>query len=447
MTELLDTFQIAYHRLTRAVTLEGAMKQLMSPSVVSRALQKVHRTGDLLEYIAEDEALDRHILLEEVAERLGLGWIKDLRLPTVELIRETGYEAQFLRSILALPQYSNTAPSGWAIVVADPETVSVREYEARGIEVVIALARDIEQVWAVHERLTVRNGGKEISTGQILAIMEQLARDAASCGAREVFVGHPESSRYEFLAGDKRYSGQIHPGVYNGLLMRFTDGTRFEHQCDSADLKKLSFALTKNFKNPVVYLSWESRGERVEAQESQCGPVTGDECTDEQEAGENDISRIERDDCDLEELGRIEPKVMLIDDDTRFVKIVREILERKGYLVSSHFDGESALRFLENDESPPDVVICDVHMPKVDGALFLKRMRGSGAQVPVLMVTSDEDDLLQVELVELGASAFVHKREDVRVLLAWVNNLAMKAKSRKPMEDVEGCCLVEEDRQ
>ena len=69
-------------------------------------------------------------------------------------------------------------------------------------------------------------------------------------------------------------------------------------------------------------------------------------------------------------------------------------------------------------------------MPQLDGALFLKRLRQFDAEQPVIILTSDSDQLLEAELAMLGANAFVRKDDDLRVLLAWCHSLWQRAEKR-----------------
>ena len=120
-------------------------------------------------------------------------------------------------------------------------------------------------------------------------------------------------------------------------------------------------------------------------------------------------------------------RVFLVDDDSRFCAILGQILEQRGYEVTSCHDGDKALSLIRSGAGDPDLIICDIHMPRTDGVVFLKQLRQMGKYIPLLMVTSDEDVALEAELVELGADAYVRKQEDLKVLLAWCRNLSRKA--------------------
>jgi CheY-like chemotaxis protein len=430
---MFDLLQIACHRFRKARTLESALKQLVAAKLVNEAKTKEMRPCDLLVHLAQVGKFDLSLLLEEVAGRLGLPSTRELWLPSAALIAETGHNADFLQTVPALPQPSVTAPAGWALVVANPELISISEYEAIGVDVLLGLAQDIEAIWQKRRQLLNDNVGSEVTEERVFAVIEQLAVDAAQFGAREVFIGHPDSSRYEFLAGEKRYAGSISSELYRTVLDLFVNEHNLRHPVVSPRITDLNLALTKNFSHPVVYLSWN----RVEDQDGNSEQQQDrHESTKEDEAGCCSGQA-----CVHEVVGQVNggegsnpipggaQRVLLVDDDPRFCSILKHILERKGYEVSQCGDGENALLLLNNGNAKPNVIICDIHMPRADGAMFLRQLRYMGSKLPVLMVTSDEDRLLEMELVELGADAYVRKQEDIGVLLAWCKNLSSRKKN------------------
>ena len=79
-------------------------------------------------------------------------------------------------------------------------------------------------------------------------------------------------------------------------------------------------------------------------------------------------------------------KLLIIDDEKDLVETIKSSLVPRGYDVVSAFDGEEGLRKAE--ESEPDLIICDVKMPKLDGWEVLKRIRQNHSRwVPVIMLT------------------------------------------------------------
>jgi len=95
-------------------------------------------------------------------------------------------------------------------------------------------------------------------------------------------------------------------------------------------------------------------------------------------------------------------KILVVDDESRMRKLVRDFLERANYQVIEAGDGEEALeRFYDNKDV--DLIILDVMMPKMDGWQVCREIRES-SKVPIIMLTAkaDERDELQgFDLVHL----------------------------------------------
>ena len=103
----------------------------------------------------------------------------------------------------------------------------------------------------------------------------------------------------------------------------------------------------------------------------------------------------------LRSAGRAGKKVLLVDDDRRDLKLFQTVLQDNGYSTMARSSAAAALRAAA--EKPPDVVVLDLIMPKVDGFEFLRRLRSSpsGAAIPVIVVTAK--DLAKAERELLGA--------------------------------------------
>jgi len=101
--------------------------------------------------------------------------------------------------------------------------------------------------------------------------------------------------------------------------------------------------------------------------------------------------------------------ILLVEDDDLVVALIEDRLSRDGYVVRRHADGESALA--DALASPPDLVILDVMMPRMNGFEVLERLRSSSAtaKLPVIMLTGRAREEDVVHGFDLGATDYIVK--------------------------------------
>jgi len=117
----------------------------------------------------------------------------------------------------------------------------------------------------------------------------------------------------------------------------------------------------------------------------------------------------------------------LVDDDENIVASLKIFFEAEGYDVRTYHDGLAALTGLT--DSPPDIAILDVKMPKMDGMELLKRLRQS-SDLPVIFLTSKDEEIDEVIGFNIGADDFVRKPCSNRLLSERVK--AVLRRSRSP---------------
>lgn len=118
-------------------------------------------------------------------------------------------------------------------------------------------------------------------------------------------------------------------------------------------------------------------------------------------------------------------KITLVDDDENIVASVSMALESHGHEVKSYFDGASGLAALEADL--PDLAILDVKMPRMDGMEVLRRLRQS-TSVPVIMLTSKDEEIDEILGFNLGADDYIHKPFSQRLLIERVKAVLRRAR-------------------
>jgi len=116
--------------------------------------------------------------------------------------------------------------------------------------------------------------------------------------------------------------------------------------------------------------------------------------------------------------------ILVVDDEARIVKLVRDYLERAGFAVLSARDGETAVLLARREQ--PDLIILDLMLPGVDGLDVCRRLRQESA-VPIIMLTARVEEADRIVGLELGADDYVTKPFSPRELVARVRAALRRA--------------------
>lgn len=122
-------------------------------------------------------------------------------------------------------------------------------------------------------------------------------------------------------------------------------------------------------------------------------------------------------------------RVLVLDDDPSLLDVLSMALEDAGYDVVTAADGVAGLTRIR--EQAPDLVISDVNMPGVDGFSLCRKLRDEGNRVPIILLTSRDNEIDEALGLELGADDFVSKPFSMRVLLARTAALLRREALRK----------------
>jgi two-component system, OmpR family, response regulator ChvI len=109
------------------------------------------------------------------------------------------------------------------------------------------------------------------------------------------------------------------------------------------------------------------------------------------------------------------PVIALVDDDRNILTTVSIALQAEGFDMRQFTDGETALAALLEDR--PDLAIFDIKMPRMDGMELLRRFRAR-SDVPVIFLTSKDDEADEEAGLELGADDYIAKPFSLRLLIA-----------------------------
>jgi two-component system response regulator ChvI len=122
--------------------------------------------------------------------------------------------------------------------------------------------------------------------------------------------------------------------------------------------------------------------------------------------------------------------IALVDDDRNILTSVSIALQAEGYATRVYSDGETALKALV--ENPPDLAVFDIKMPRMDGMELLRKLR-EHSSLPVIFLTSKDDESDEAAGFEMGADDYIAKPFSQRLLLARIR--AILRRRNLPAED------------
>ena len=120
-------------------------------------------------------------------------------------------------------------------------------------------------------------------------------------------------------------------------------------------------------------------------------------------------------------------KILIVDDESRMRKLIRDFLEREGYQILEAADGVEAMDqfYSEKDIS---LIILDVMMPRMDGWQVLRDVR-EHSKVPIMMLTARTEEQNELKGFELGVDEYVAKPFSPKILVARVGALLKRARN------------------
>ena len=119
------------------------------------------------------------------------------------------------------------------------------------------------------------------------------------------------------------------------------------------------------------------------------------------------------------------PQVLVVDDDPHIRQLLVFALEKAGLGVREAPDGEAAL--VSVAQARPDLVILDINMPRLDGLEVCRRLRAQG-ELPILFLSSRDDEIDRILGIELGADDYVVKPFSPREVVARVQAILRRAR-------------------
>ena len=138
--------------------------------------------------------------------------------------------------------------------------------------------------------------------------------------------------------------------------------------------------------------------------------------------------------------------ILVVDDESRMRKLLKDFLAVKGYKILEAADGEKALEVFETEKDKISLILLDVMMPKLDGWSALRQIRQT-SKVPIIMLTARGEEQDELFGFELGVDEYISKPFSPKILVARVEAIINRVYGNtKEIKDYGGITIDAEGR-
>ena len=138
--------------------------------------------------------------------------------------------------------------------------------------------------------------------------------------------------------------------------------------------------------------------------------------------------------------------ILIVDDESRMRKLIKDFLAAKGYNILEAEDGEKALQVFEENSEKISLILLDVMMPKLDGWSVLRQIRQT-SKVPIIMLTARGEEQDELFGFELGVDEYISKPFSPKLLMARIKAILTRtAKDTEDVKDYDGIVIDSEGR-
>lgn len=123
--------------------------------------------------------------------------------------------------------------------------------------------------------------------------------------------------------------------------------------------------------------------------------------------------------------------ILVVDDEQRMRKLVKDFLKQKNYPIIEAEDGEKALHLFQENKNRIGLILLDVMMPKLDGWSVLRQIRQINKTVPIIMLTARAEEQDELFGFELGVDEYITKPFSPKILVARVEAILKRANPTK----------------
>ena len=138
--------------------------------------------------------------------------------------------------------------------------------------------------------------------------------------------------------------------------------------------------------------------------------------------------------------------ILIVDDELRMRKLIKDFLAKKGYITLEAKDGEEAIKVFEQNKNKINLVLLDVMMPKIDGWTVLREIR-KDSKVPVIMLTARGEEQDELFGFELGVDEYISKPFSPKILVARIEAILKRIyENKKKIRSYSGIVIDEDGR-
>ncbi len=142
-----------------------------------------------------------------------------------------------------------------------------------------------------------------------------------------------------------------------------------------------------------------------------------------------------------------ELSILVVDDESRMRKLIKDFLMKKNYNILEAEDGEAALKVYEENKEKINLILLDVMMPKLDGWSVLRQIRQSNKTLPIVMLTARSEEQDELFGFELGVDEYITKPFSPKILVARVEAILKRSMPEtKELKDYDGIVIDNEGR-
>ncbi len=137
--------------------------------------------------------------------------------------------------------------------------------------------------------------------------------------------------------------------------------------------------------------------------------------------------------------------VLIVDDEVRMRKLIKDFLKQKDYEILEAGDGEEALTIYNEKKDEIDLILLDVMMPKLDGWSVLRQIRQNNKKVAVVMLTARSEEQDELFGFELGVDEYITKPFSPKLMVARVEAILRRSKEADDNKSDYGGIIIDNE--